>query len=293
MKQIANAGRANGTKVTAAASTHRHGYPAEEEGRVMATLKAQHLAKAYKSRQVVRDVSLSIDSGQIVGLLGPNGAGKTTCFYMIVGLVQADQGRVLIDDLDVSHQPMHGRARAGIGYLPQEASIFRKLSVADNIMAILETRKELDRDGRRKELESLLQEFHINHIRDNLGMSLSGGERRRVEIARALATAPKFILLDEPFAGVDPISVGDIKQIIHHLKAKGIGVLITDHNVRETLDICETAYIVNDGQLIAEGDCRHHPGQRTGQGSVSGSRVPPVSRRTKAVRPFAKVRGSQ
>ena len=219
----------------------------------MATLKAQHLAKSYKSRQVVRDVSLSIDSGQIVGLLGPNGAGKTTCFYMIVGLVQADQGRVLIDDLDVSHQPRHGRARAGIGSLPQEASSFRKLSVADN-MAILETRKELDAAGRRKELESLLQEFHISHIRDNLGMSLSGGERRRVEIARALATAPKFILLDEPFAGVDPISVGDIKQIIHHLKAKGIGVLITDHNVRETLDICETAYIVNDGRLIAEGD---------------------------------------
>ncbi|MDZ4325929.1 MAG: LPS export ABC transporter ATP-binding protein [Pseudomonas sp.] len=212
----------------------------------MATLKAQHLAKSYKSRQVVRDVSLSIDSGQIVGLLGPNGAGKTTCFYMIVGLVQADQ--------DVSHQPMHGRAKAGIGYLPQEASIFRKLSVADNIMAILETRKELDKAERRKELESLLQEFHISHIRDNLGMSLSGGERRRVEIARALATNPKFILLDEPFAGVDPISVGDIKQIIYHLKAKGIGVLITDHNVRETLDICETAYIVNDGQLIAEGD---------------------------------------
>ena len=219
----------------------------------MATLKAQHLAKAYKSRQVVRDVSLSIDSGQIVGLLGPNGAGKTTCFYMIVGLVQADQGRVLIDDLDVSHQPMHGRARAGIGYLPQEASIFRKLSVADNIMAILETRKELDRDGRRQELESLLQEFHINHIRDNLGMSLSGGERRRVEIARALATAPKFILLDEPFAGVDPISVGDIKQIIHHLKARGIGVLITDHNVRETLGICDRAYILNEGAVLAQG----------------------------------------
>jgi lipopolysaccharide export system ATP-binding protein len=219
----------------------------------MATLKAQHLAKSYKGRQVVRDVSLSIDSGQIVGLLGPNGAGKTTCFYMIVGLVQADQGRVLIDSHDLSHQPMHGRARSGIGYLPQEASIFRKLSVADNIMAILETRKDLDRAGRDKALESLLQEFHISHIRDSLGMSLSGGERRRVEIARALATEPKFILLDEPFAGVDPISVGDIKQIIHHLKAKGIGVLITDHNVRETLDICETAYIVNDGQLIAEG----------------------------------------
>ena len=222
----------------------------------MAVLKAQHLAKSYKSRQVVRDVSLSIESGQIVGLLGPNGAGKTTCFYMIVGLVNADQGRVLIDQNDVTHLPMHGRARAGIGYLPQEASIFRKLSVADNIMAILETRKDLDRGGRQQALEGLLQEFHINHIRDSLGMSLSGGERRRVEIARALATAPKFILLDEPFAGVDPISVGDIKQIIHHLKAKGIGVLITDHNVRETLDICETAYIVNDGQLIAEGDAQ-------------------------------------
>jgi lipopolysaccharide export system ATP-binding protein len=220
----------------------------------MATLTAQHLAKSYKGRQVVRDVSLSIDSGQIVGLLGPNGAGKTTCFYMIVGLVAADQGRVLIDQQDVTFLPMHGRALAGIGYLPQEASIFRKLSVADNIMAILETRKELDRAARRETLESLLQEFHITHIRDSLGMSLSGGERRRVEIARALASAPKFILLDEPFAGVDPISVGDIKQIIYQLKAKGIGVLITDHNVRETLDICETAYIVNDGQLIAEGN---------------------------------------
>ena len=220
----------------------------------MATLKAQHLAKSYKGRQVVSDVSLSIDSGQIVGLLGPNGAGKTTCFYMIVGLVQADQGRVLIDDLNISHLPMHGRARAGVGYLPQEASIFRKLSVADNIMSILETRKDLDRAGRQLALENLLEEFHIHHIRDTLGMSLSGGERRRAEIARALATSPKFILLDEPFAGVDPISVGDIKQIIHHLKAKGIGVLITDHNVRDTLDICEIAYIVNDGQLIAEGD---------------------------------------
>ncbi len=220
----------------------------------MATLKVQHLAKSYKGRQVVRDDSLSIDSGQIVGLLGPNGAGKTTCFYMIVGLVHAEQGRVLIDEQNLSHLPMHGRARAGIGYLPQEASIFRKLSVADNLMAILETRKDLDRNGRQQALEGLLEEFHIHHIRDNLGMSLSGGERRRVEIARALATAPKFILLDEPFAGVDPISVGDIKQIIHQLKAKGIGVLITDHNVRETLDICEVAYIVNDGRLIAEGD---------------------------------------
>ncbi|AYN95532.1 LPS export ABC transporter ATP-binding protein [Pseudomonas sp. LTJR-52] len=217
-------------------------------------LKAQHLAKSYKGRQVVRDVSLTIESGQIVGLLGPNGAGKTTCFYMIVGLINADHGRVLIDNQDVTNLPMHGRAQAGIGYLPQEASIFRKLTVANNIMAILETRKDLDRNGRTQALESLLQEFHITHIRDNLGMSLSGGERRRVEIARALATAPKFILLDEPFAGVDPISVGDIKQIIRHLKAKGIGVLITDHNVRETLTICEMAYIVNDGQLIAEGD---------------------------------------
>ena len=220
----------------------------------MSTLIAQHLAKSYKGRQVVRDVSLSIDSGQIVGLLGPNGAGKTPCFYMIVGLVRADQGRVLIDEQDVTQLPMHGRARAGIGYLPQEASIFRKLTVADNILAILETRKDLDRAARRAALEDLLQEFHISHIRDNLGMSLSGGERRRVEIARALASNPKFILLDEPFAGVDPISVGDIKQIIHHLKNRGIGVLITDHNVRETLDICETAYIVNAGQLIAEGD---------------------------------------
>ena len=172
---------------------------------------------------------------------------------MIVGLVQADQGRVLIDNLDVSHQPMHGRARAGIGYLPQEASIFRKLSVADNIMAILETRKDLDRDGRRKELESLLQEFHISHIRDNLGMSLSGGERRRVEIARALATAPKFILLDEPFAGVDPIAVIDIQKIIEFLKARGIGVLITDHNVRETLRICDRGFIINDGRVLATG----------------------------------------
>ncbi|MCK9534211.1 MAG: LPS export ABC transporter ATP-binding protein [Pseudomonas sp.] len=217
------------------------------------TLTAKHLAKSYKGRNVVRDVSVSIQSGQIVGLLGPNGAGKTTCFYMIVGLVKADKGSVFIDQTDVSFQPMHGRARAGIGYLPQEASIFRKLSVADNILAILELRKDLDRAGRLQALDELLQEFHITHLRNNLGMSLSGGERRRVEIARALATNPKFILLDEPFAGVDPISVGDIKQIIYHLKDKGIGVLITDHNVRETLDICETAYIVSEGQIIAAG----------------------------------------
>ncbi|WP_205341103.1 LPS export ABC transporter ATP-binding protein [Denitrificimonas caeni] len=217
------------------------------------TLTAKNLAKAYKGRKVVHDVSVSINSGQVVGLLGPNGAGKTTCFYMIVGLVKADKGSIFIDQTDVSFQPMHGRARAGIGYLPQEASIFRKLSVADNILAILELRKDLDRAGRLQALDELLQEFNITHLRNNLGMSLSGGERRRVEIARALATNPKFILLDEPFAGVDPISVGDIKQIINHLKDKGIGVLITDHNVRETLDICETAYIVSDGQIIAAG----------------------------------------
>ena len=217
------------------------------------TLTAKNLAKSYKGRTVVHDVSVSIKSGQVVGLLGPNGAGKTTCFYMIVGLVKADKGTVFIDDTDVSFQPMHGRARAGIGYLPQEASIFRKLSVADNILAILELRKDLDRAGRMQALDDLLQEFHITHLRDSKGMSLSGGERRRVEIARDVATDPKFILLDEPFAGVDPISVGDIKQIINHLKDKGIGVLITDHNVRETLDICETAYIVSAGKIIAEG----------------------------------------
>lgn len=220
----------------------------------MASLHAQNLAKSYKKRRVVIDVSVTVTSGQIVGLLGPNGAGKTTCFYMIAGLVEADNGRVLIDDLDITGLPIHGRARAGIGYLPQEASIFRKLTVADNIMAILETRKDLNRKQRLAKMESLLQEFHITHIRDNLGMSLSGGERRRVEIARALATDPKFILLDEPFAGVDPISVSDIKEIVRHLKDRGIGVLITDHNVRETLDICETAYIVSEGHIIASGN---------------------------------------
>ena len=220
----------------------------------MTKLEARHLAKSYKSRRVVEDVSLSINSGEVVGLLGPNGAGKTTCFYMIVGLVKADHGNILINEQDVTRLPMHGRARQGIGYLPQEASIFRKLSVADNIMAILQTRKDLNRQGREGKLDSLLREFHIHHLRDSLGMSLSGGERRRAEIARALATDPQFILLDEPFAGVDPISVNDIKQIIQHLKDKGIGVLITDHNVRETLDICDKAYIVNDGHIIAEGD---------------------------------------
>ncbi|MDT8896388.1 LPS export ABC transporter ATP-binding protein [Halomonas sp. I1] len=220
----------------------------------MKTLHARHLAKSYKRRRVVHDISLAIGQGHIIGLLGPNGAGKTTSFYMIVGLVRADAGEVAIDDHDLSDAAMHERAHAGIGYLPQEASIFRKLSVADNIMAILEMRKDLDRAGRRARLESLLEDFHVTHIRDNAGMTLSGGERRRVEIARALATEPDFILLDEPFAGVDPISVGEIKDIIRQLKARGIGVLITDHNVRETLDICDGAYIVGDGQIIAEGN---------------------------------------
>lgn len=220
----------------------------------MNTLKATHLAKAYKGRHVVRDVSISVGSGQIVGLLGPNGAGKTTCFYMIVGLIQADSGRISLDEVDLTSMPMHARAQRGMGYLPQDSSIFRTLSVAENIMAILETRKELDRTARKLKLEELLAEFHITHIRDNKGMSLSGGERRRTEIARALAAEPAFILLDEPFAGVDPISVSDIKGIIMHLKEKGIGVLLTDHNVRETLDICEKAYIVSEGQIIAEGN---------------------------------------
>ncbi|MDF0748902.1 LPS export ABC transporter ATP-binding protein [Marinobacter sp. 71-i] len=220
----------------------------------MAVLRASNLAKSYKQKKVVIDVSLEIRSGEIVGLLGPNGAGKTTCFYMIVGLVPADNGRITIDNQDITPLPMHGRARKGIGYLPQEASVFRKLTVRDNIMAILETRRELKRGDRDAKLEELLAEFHITHIRDSVGMALSGGERRRVEIARALAMEPAFILLDEPFAGVDPISVSDIKQIIRHLRDKGIGVLITDHNVRETLDICENAYIVSGGHIIASGN---------------------------------------
>jgi len=222
----------------------------------MSDLKALHLAKSYKDRHVVEDVSITIEPGQIVGLLGPNGAGKTTCFYMIIGLIKADQGQILINGEDITELPMHGRARQGIGYLPQESSIFRKLSVSDNILAILETRKDLDHNQRMEKLEALLQEFHITHIRDSLGMSLSGGERRRVEIARALAMEPAYILLDEPFAGVDPISVADIKQIITHLKDRNIGVLITDHNVRETLDICEKAFIVSEGHIIAEGDAQ-------------------------------------
>ncbi|MGO3343934.1 MAG: LPS export ABC transporter ATP-binding protein [Marinomonas sp.] len=220
----------------------------------MAILEAKHLAKSYKKRQVVKDVSISVESGQAVGLLGPNGAGKTTCFYMIVGMVPNDAGGIFIDGHDITKNPMHTRAQKGIGYLPQEASIFRKMSVEDNIYSILETRKELSKTEKKERLEGLLNEFHVTHIRSNLGMALSGGERRRVEIARALAMNPKFILLDEPFAGVDPISVGDIKLIIKHLQESGIGVLITDHNVRETLDICDKAYIVGNGKIIASGD---------------------------------------
>ncbi len=219
-------------------------------------LRAEHLAKRYKAREVVRDVSMEIHEGEIVGLLGPNGAGKTTCFYMIVGLIKADAGQVLLGDINLTRQAIHDRARHGLAYLPQDSSIFRTMSVENNIMAILETRKDLDKAARREKLDALLAEFNIEHIRQSLGMSLSGGERRRTEIARTLATDPKFILLDEPFAGVDPISVAEIKQIISHLKARGIGVLLTDHNVRETLDICEKAYIVNAGQIIAEGDAQ-------------------------------------
>lgn len=220
----------------------------------MSRLTASNLAKSYKGRAVVEDVSITIESGQIVGLLGPNGAGKTTCFYMIIGIVPQDKGRIVVDDTEITHLPMHGRAAKGIGYLPQEASIFRRLKVKENIMAILQTRKDLNKKQRQQKLDELLAEFHIGHIAESLGMALSGGERRRVEIARALATDPAFILLDEPFAGVDPISVADIKQIISHLRDRGLGVLITDHNVRDTLDICEKAFIVSEGHIIAEGE---------------------------------------
>ena len=223
----------------------------------MAILEAKNLAKSYAKRPVVKDVSLSVKQGEIVGLLGPNGAGKTTCFYMIIGLVGQDGGTVTIDEVDITALPMHGRAQRGLGYLPQEPSIFRKLNVENNILAILETRAELTRQERNQRLEELMHEFHISHLAKNIGISLSGGERRRVEIARALAADPQFILLDEPFAGVDPISVNDIKAIIRHLRDKGIGVLITDHNVRETLDICEHAYIIGEGHVIAEGTTEH------------------------------------
>ena len=219
----------------------------------MSVLTARDLAKRYRSRRVVDGVSLRLSSGEVVGLLGPNGAGKTTCFYMMIGLIRCDAGTILLDDRDITAFPMHVRAQLGIGYLPQESSVFRKLSVADNVMAILETLPGLTRDQREQRRDELLGELHISHLKDNLGMSLSGGERRRLEIARALATQPSFILLDEPFAGVDPLSVIDIQSIIKQLKEKGIGILITDHNVRETLGICERAYIVNVGKVIAEG----------------------------------------
>ena len=219
----------------------------------MTVLQAQHLRKQFRGRAVVDDVSVQVDTGEVVGLLGPNGAGKTTCFYMIVGLIGADSGDILLDGRPIARLPMHARARAGIGYLPQEPSVFRKLSVAQNVLAILETRPGLSRTARRQRLDELLAELHIGHLRDNLGISLSGGERRRVEIARALAMEPRFMLLDEPFAGVDPISVLDIQRIVQHLRERGIGVLITDHNVRETLGICARAYILNQGHVIADG----------------------------------------
>lgn len=219
----------------------------------MSLLEAKNLKKSFKSRTVVNDVSLHIKKGECVGLLGPNGAGKTTCFYMIVGLQSCDEGQIILENKDITASAMHQRARLGISYLPQEASVFRKLTVAENILAILQLRTDLNEQAREEKLDLLLQEFHITHLHKSLGMSLSGGERRRVEIARALAIEPSFILLDEPFAGVDPISVIDIKKIIQHLCDKGIGVLITDHNVRETLDICERAYIVSQGKILCEG----------------------------------------
>ena len=223
----------------------------------MSELVVRGLEKRYKTRRVVQDMSLEVSSGEVVGLLGPNGAGKTTAFYMIVGLLPCDGGKIRLDERDITRLPVHQRARLGLGYLPQEASVFRKLSVAQNILAILETRRDLERAERLGLMEELLEELHIGHIRNQSGLSLSGGERRRVEIARALAAAPQFMLLDEPFAGVDPISVLDIQRIIAHLTDRGIGVLITDHNVRETLGICQRAYILNDGEVIASGTPDH------------------------------------
>ncbi|HVS76030.1 MAG TPA: LPS export ABC transporter ATP-binding protein [Steroidobacteraceae bacterium] len=220
----------------------------------MTTLRASGLEKSYKARKVVRSLSIDVSNGEVVGLLGPNGAGKTTAFYMIVGLVPCDAGRIELGDTDLTRLPMHRRAQLGLGYLPQEASVFRKLSVENNILAILETRRDLERAAREQRLEELLEELRIGHVRRSLGLSLSGGERRRVEIARALAAEPRFMLLDEPFAGVDPLSVLDIQRIIRELTSRGIGVLITDHNVRETLGVCGRAYIVNQGTVIAQGN---------------------------------------
>ncbi len=219
----------------------------------MSTLSVQHLSKQYKGRRVVEDVSLEVKTGDVVGLLGPNGAGKTTCFYMIVGLVPMDSGQIILDDVSISQLPMHKRARLGLGYLPQEPSVFRKLTVEENILAILETRNEMPAPQRAKRLEELLHDLHITDRRQTLGISLSGGERRRVEIARALASEPRFMLLDEPFAGVDPISVLEIQRLIRHLQQLGIGVLITDHNVRETLKICGHAYILSEGRVLTAG----------------------------------------
>ncbi len=216
-------------------------------------LVASGLCKRYKARAVVDHFALTLDAGEVVGLLGPNGAGKTTCFYMIVGLVPADEGRIVLDGNDITGLPMHQRAKLGMGYLPQEPSVFRRLSVADNVRAVLELRSDLDAAGREHELSALLDELQVAHVADQLGTSLSGGERRRTEIARALASKPRLMLLDEPFAGVDPISVGEIQKIVRQLKARGIGVLITDHNVRETLGICDRAYILNAGSVLTQG----------------------------------------
>ncbi|MDO8895355.1 MAG: LPS export ABC transporter ATP-binding protein [Nitrosomonas sp.] len=218
----------------------------------MSELKASNLKKRYKSRTVVQDVSFSISSGEVIGLLGPNGAGKTTCFYMIVGLVPLDGGGIHLDEQDLTQLPIHQRAKLGLSYLPQEASIFRRLTVEENILAVLEL-KNLDEDTKQRYLDDLLHDLHIGHLRNNSAISLSGGERRRVEIARALASQPRFILLDEPFAGVDPIAVVDIQKVISFLRERGIGVLITDHNVRETLGICDRAYIISEGHVLAKG----------------------------------------
>ena len=219
----------------------------------MGQLEAKHLSKSYRGRDVVRDVSLKVSSGEVVGLLGPNGAGKTTCLYMIVGIIPSDSGNVLLGDLDLAHMPMHARARQGLGYLAQEPSIFRRLTVQENMLAVLETRRELGDDQRRELTETLLRELGIGHLRNSVALSLSGGERRRLEIARSLAMEPRYILLDEPFAGVDPLSVRDIQEIVRELAGEGIGVLITDHNVRETLGICDRAYIINEGHVLASG----------------------------------------
>lgn len=231
----------------------------------MSILETRDLSKSYRGLEVVKKINISVESGQVVGLLGPNGAGKTTSFYMVVGLVRSNSGRILLNDQDISHLPMHSRAKLGIGYLPQEPSIFRKLTVAENLMAVLETDKSLSPQQRSLRVEQLLEEFNIGHKRDTLGISLSGGERRRAEIARCIALKPYFILLDEPFAGIDPISVGDIQQIIDYLRSSGIGIIITDHNVRETLDICDHSYILTEGKVLTEGTAKQilsHQGVR-------------------------------